>query len=77
MTQKVQSLMAADPKYKDYTFSVSGHSKGGGEAAYAALSQKEPVHAICFSSAELGRKLRESIPRKEKPMPLHMFSITI
>ena len=66
LTQKVQSLMAADPKYKDYTFSVSGHSKGGGEAAYAALSQKEPVHAICFSSAELGRKLRESIPEERK-----------
>lgn len=33
---------------------VSGHSKGGGEACFAALSQTEPLTAICFCSAELG-----------------------
>ena len=66
LTQKIQRLMATDPKYKDYTLTVSGHSKGGGEAAYAALSQKEPVRAICFSSAELGKEMRESIPEETR-----------
>lgn len=66
LTQKVQRFIATDPKYKDYTLTVSGHSKGGGEAAYAALSQEEPVHAICFSSAELGKEMRESIPEETR-----------
>ena len=66
LTRHVMDLMAKDPKYKDYSFSVSGHSKGGGEAAYAALTQKEPVDAICFSSAELGKEMRESIPEEKR-----------
>lgn len=66
LTMKVQQMMAADPRYQDFQLTVSGHSKGGGEAAYATLSQKPPVHAICFSSAELGRGMRESFTDEQK-----------
>lgn len=66
LTGKLQAMMALDPQYKDFTLTVSGHSKGGGEASYAALSQKEPVHAICFSSAELGKQMQASIPEETK-----------
>lgn len=49
----------------DYKLSVSGHSKGGGESAYAAMmlaaKTGEPVKSINFSSAELGSKLKQNI----------------
>lgn len=48
-----------------YALSVSGHSKGGGESAYAAMmlgaKTGEPVKSINFSSAELGAKLKQNI----------------
>ncbi|USE35054.1 hypothetical protein [Endozoicomonas sp. SCSIO W0465] len=66
LTQNVQMMVASDPVYNGFTFTVSGHSKGGGEAAYAALSLDKPVKAICFSSAELGKEMRDSIPEKTK-----------
>ena len=66
LASKVQNMMAVDPTYKDFTLTISGHSKGGGEAAYAALSLKEPVQAICFSSAELGRTMHKSFSEEQK-----------
>ncbi|ARD38057.1 DUF2974 domain-containing protein [Edwardsiella ictaluri] len=48
-----------------YTLSVSGHSKGGGESAYAAMmlgaQTGMPVKSINFSSAELGTQLKRDI----------------
>ncbi|WP_416041767.1 lipase family protein [Edwardsiella ictaluri] len=52
-------------KLSGYTLSVSGHSKGGGESAYAALmlgaQTGKPVTSINFSSAELGPQLKRNI----------------
>ncbi|MDB0034775.1 lipase family protein [bacterium] len=49
----------------DSKLSFSGHSKGGGEASYAAMmlaaKTGEPSTAINFSSAQLGKKLIKNI----------------
>ncbi|MCK5894980.1 MAG: DUF2974 domain-containing protein [Endozoicomonadaceae bacterium] len=66
LTTTVKTLMDSDPKYKGFTLTLSGHSKGGGEASYAALSQDPPLSAKCFSSAELGSKLRGKISDDNK-----------
>lgn len=66
LASAVKSQMASDPSYQGFTLKLSGHSKGGGEASYAALSQEEPLQAICFSSAQLGSKMREGISEANK-----------
>ncbi|MGB1271772.1 MAG: hypothetical protein ACPG5T_06850 [Endozoicomonas sp.] len=49
-------LMEMDNRedFQSQRLEVSGHSKGGGEACFSALSQTEPLVALCFCSAELG-----------------------
>ena len=66
VTKNVQKIMQNDSKYQDFKLIVSGHSKGGGEASFAALTQKQPLEAVCFSSAELGREARAMIPDQYK-----------
>ncbi|MDE1263530.1 lipase family protein [Vibrio aestuarianus] len=60
-------------KYKDYSLSFSGHSKGGGEAAYAAAmvsTPENPVKAECFSSAQFGRSILTEVNSKLAPYGL-------
>ena len=49
----------------EYSLSVSGHSKGGGEASYAALmlgaKEKIAIKSINFSSAQLGAVSKNEI----------------
>ena len=59
-------MMEANPRYDGFKLTVSGHSKGGGEAAYAALSRDKPLEAICFSSAEMGREMHDSLTSEQK-----------
>ncbi|MDP0587774.1 MAG: hypothetical protein QS748_00595 [Candidatus Endonucleobacter bathymodioli] len=66
LTNIVKAKMESDPNYQGYTLKLSGHSKGAGEAAYAALSQDKPLQALCFSSAQLGSKMREDISDTNK-----------
>ena len=66
ITKKLQLVMQTDPHYQNAKLIISGHSKGGGEAAYAALSQAQPPEAICFSSAELGKGVLQSLSETSK-----------
>ncbi|WP_263078885.1 hypothetical protein [Endozoicomonas sp. Mp262] len=66
ITQHVQNMIKTDPRYTGFELKVSGHSKGGGEAEYAALCLEDPVEAICFSSAELGKAMRGDISEERK-----------
>ena len=64
LTAAVVESLRAHPQYGDSQLTLSGHSKGGAEAAYAALSQTTPLEARIFSSAELHRKLLDTIPQE-------------
>ena len=66
LTDKVLQMMDANPRYQGFKLTVSGHSKGGGEAAYAALARDKPLEAICFSSAEMGREMHDSLTSEQK-----------
>ena len=61
-------------EYRDYRLVLSGHSKGGGEATYAALCQQSPVKAVCFASAELGDKLLDDIPPEHRVAASHFIT---
>lgn len=62
LTTELKQLLDKTPHYKSSHLVLSGHSKGGAEAIYAALSQKEPLEARVFSCAELHQKLVKNIP---------------
>ncbi len=70
MTATFMESVRLDSLMEKYHVSVSGHSKGGGEAAYAAAMNftqgEEPVRAICFCSAELGKGLQQALLNKHK-----------
>ena len=51
---KLLELMQQPNNLNGYTLSLSGHSKGGGEAAYAA-AMNGGLRANCFGSAEWGK----------------------
>jgi hypothetical protein len=79
ITQGVIDMIKDDPVYKEYSVVTSGHSKGGGEAAFAALKSTgqtktdgttTPTKAICFSSAEFGRGIIDSLNEQEKTKAL-------
>lgn len=55
--------------YAGYTVSTVGHSKGAGEAVFAALAQtpkdgEKPIAATGFSSAHLGKTIVKMLPRE-------------
>ena len=62
LTKKVVELSKQIPALQGYSVSTVGHSKGSAEAVYAALSQPEPLHAVGFSSADLGGALVRGLP---------------
>ena len=66
LATKMVTVMEGE-KYKDYSLSFSGHSKGGGEAAYAAVmvsTPDTPLNAECFCSAEFGRSILAEVNSK-------------
>jgi hypothetical protein len=62
LTKKVLEQVKQIPALQGYSVSTVGHSKGSAEAVYAALSQAEPLHAVGFSSADLGGALVRGLP---------------
>lgn len=64
---------ASNP-YQGYRIITSGHSKGGGEATFAALKQDPMLTAYCFGSAELGAGLLAST--QKSPAQLNEADIT-
>jgi uncharacterized membrane protein YgcG len=68
LAESVYKNIQTIDKVKDYSFSVSGHSKGGGEASYAAMmlgaKTDKPIKSINFSSAQLGKKLIDNVVDK-------------
>ncbi len=61
LIETMNKALAANNQ-NDYKLTVMGHSKGAAEATFAALTQKEPCNAICFSNAELGAAALSRIP---------------
>ena len=62
LTAELVFFMAFINQYSTFSLTLSGHSKGGGEATYSALTQNQPSNAICYASVELGEKLLTDIP---------------
>jgi hypothetical protein len=62
LAQALQRLLALDARYEGYTLRLTGHSKGGGEAMYAALKADTPMHATVFSPAHLSAGLIAELP---------------
>jgi hypothetical protein len=59
---KLQERMASTPGMENFTVRTVGHSKGGGEAMYAALMQKEPLQATTFCPSHLSQGLINRLP---------------
>lgn len=74
LTKEVLFFIASLNGYRDYALVLSGHSKGGGEACYAALCQRSLVKGICFCSAELGDRLLDDIPAEHRAMASHFIT---
>ena len=62
----VRLTTAEGSPYKDYNIVLSGHSKGAGEATYAALNREHPLKAECFCSAQLGSGMQKELPEESK-----------
>ena len=60
----VQRRLATDPALAGHTVRVLGHSKGGGEAMYAALKARAPVPVTAFCPAHLSDRLIRQLPEK-------------
>lgn len=58
----VQRRLATDPAWAGHTLRVVGHSKGGGEAMYAALKATTPVPVTAFCPAHLSDRLIRQLP---------------
>lgn len=57
-------LLMQHEKWQKYSLSTSGHSLGGGLAAYSALkvsTTEKAIRAECFSSAQLGLGLQNDL----------------
>jgi hypothetical protein len=51
-----------EPNYAGFSLHLTGHSKGGGEAMYAALKADTPIPATVFSPAHLSSGLIADLP---------------
>jgi hypothetical protein len=60
IAEQTQKLIAEDPRYAGYTLTMTGHSKGGAEAAYATLNHPS-IPAFCFATPPLGNRLIKTI----------------
>lgn len=67
VTKSFLSILQRSSQLKDYKFALIGHSLGGGLAMYSAAMNStidSPIHASCFSSAELGNGCFKKILEK-------------
>ncbi|AWK13730.1 hypothetical protein SK355_10215 [Candidatus Fukatsuia symbiotica] len=67
LTGRLINILNTDPRYEGFNVSTSGHSKGGGEAAYAAVmnyTEGKPIKAECFCSAKWGTATQKEVCRK-------------
>ena len=62
LTAAIQAQLRADASLASYTLHLTGHSKGGGEAMFAALSAGAEVRATVISPAHLHRRLLAALP---------------
>lgn len=70
LASKLHKKLEADNR----TLKLQGHSKGGAEACFAALSNKPPLEAICFSSAELHPRVLKQIPAENRQQALEKIT---
>ena len=75
LTGQLKTLLKDSPEHKDCHLVLSGHSKGGAEATYAALSQDPPLEARVFSCAELHQRLVNDIPTKNLKRASELVSV--
>jgi hypothetical protein len=59
----MQDRLLSDPALAGHTVRVVGHSKGGGEAMYAALKTATPVPVTAFCPAHLSDGLIKQLPQ--------------
>jgi hypothetical protein len=57
LARALQQRLADDAGCRGYTLHLTGHSKGAGEAMYAALSADTPLRATVFAPAHLSTGL--------------------
>jgi hypothetical protein len=62
LVARLQENIRTRPEYQGYRLRTVGHSKGGGEATYAALRQAEPVPATVFCPWHLSDGLLRQLP---------------
>lgn len=62
VTLALQEQLGSDKSLEGYTLHLTGHSKGGGEAMFAALSAGANVGATVISPAHLHRRLLAELP---------------
>lgn len=73
LMHNLQQLVQMDGEWNGYRLSTSGHSLGGGLAAYAALkvsSKENVILAECFSSAQFGRGLQRDLLKQHGSVDL-------
>lgn len=58
----VRRQLKSDPDLAGHAVRVIGHSKGGGEAMYAALRASDPVPVTAFCPAHLSHGLIKALP---------------
>lgn len=58
----VQRQLKSDPDLAGHAIRAIGHSKGGGEAMYAALRSSDPVPVTAFCPAHLSHGLIKTLP---------------
>lgn len=62
LLSQLQQRMRSDPTLAGLTLRVVGHSKGAGEAMFAALGAKAPVPVTAFCPAHLSEGLIKQLP---------------
>ena len=64
LTQNLTQKLQDSPQYDANKLILLGHSKGGAEATFAALSQPVPPQVFAFSSAELHKNTLKLLPKE-------------
>jgi hypothetical protein len=62
LTQEIVKLVGGSKDFEGFTVRTVGHSKGGGEAMYAALMQEDPLKCTAFCPSHLSKGLIARLP---------------
>lgn len=62
LVSRIMDKVRTMPEYEGYSVRTVGHSKGGGEAMFAALRQDTPIQATTFCPSHLSDGLLKHIP---------------